>query len=75
MIIILFNYRLVPKLKVRIAGKTIPPEKYACVNATKYFTQNENLVLPAFVSITFHLTLILVISNLNFNRDIIELNK
>ena len=42
--------RQVPKLKQRFAGKTIPPEKYVCVNAEKYFMQNESLPLPAFVS-------------------------
>ena len=43
--------RQVPKLKQRFAGKTIPPEKYVCVNAEKYFMQNESLPLPAFVSL------------------------
>ncbi|XP_054165702.1 tetratricopeptide repeat protein 39A-like isoform X2 [Oppia nitens] len=41
-------FREVPKLKVRIAGKTIPPEKFVCVNAVKYFDQKESLILPAF---------------------------
>ena len=48
--IILYFSRRVPQLKQRFAGKTIPPEKYVCVNAEKYFTQNESLPLPAFVS-------------------------
>ena len=43
-------FREIPKLKQRFAGKTIPPENYVCVNAQKYFTQNESLQLPAFVS-------------------------
>ena len=44
-----FYTRIVPKLKQRFAGKTIPPEKYICVNAEKYFKQKQSLPLPAFV--------------------------
>ena len=47
-----FDDRSVPSLRVRYAGKTLPPEKYCLVRSEKYFRQKEALVLPAFVSIS-----------------------
>lgn len=39
--------RKVPGLRVRIAGKTIPAEKFAITRSEKFFGQNNRLTLPA----------------------------
>lgn len=54
LIIIRVTTRSVPKLRVRYAGKTIPPEKYCCVRAEKYTERSEAMILPAFVSEFIH---------------------
>ena len=43
-------FREVPKLKQRIAGKSIPIEKFAVRKAQRYYDQGKRLVLPALVS-------------------------
>lgn len=48
------NSRKVPELRNRIAGKTLPPEKFAIIKATKYIQEHElghdhgDFLLPAF---------------------------
>lgn len=47
--------RQVPDLRVRFAGKTVPAEKFAIVQSQRYFNHNNQLVLPAIVSIDSHI--------------------
>ena len=43
-------YREVPRLKQRIAGKSLPIEKFAVFKAKRFSEQNDYLTLPAYVS-------------------------
>ena len=43
--------RQIPQLKQRIAGKSLPTEKFAVVKAARYFEQGNRLTLLAYVSI------------------------
>lgn len=38
---------IVPKLRVRLAGKTVPAEKFAITRAAKFLDQSNRLTLPA----------------------------
>lgn len=39
---------MVPKLRVRYAGRTYPAEKFSLMRAEKYFAQDESCQLPAY---------------------------
>jgi len=39
----------VPLLKQRIAGKSLPVEKFAVKKSARYFEQSRRLTLPAYV--------------------------
>ena len=45
-----FIDRRLPEYKQRIAGKSIPFEKFSIHKANKYLTQNHRLFLPGMVS-------------------------
>ena len=45
-----------PLLKQRIAGKSLPVEKFAVKKSARYFEQNHRLTLPAYVCNQFLLT-------------------
>jgi len=49
--IVVLYCREIPKLKQRIAGKSIPIEKFAVNKAKRYQDQNGYLTLPALVSL------------------------
>jgi len=50
------EWRQVPLLKQRIAGKSLPVEKFAVKKSARYFEQNYRLTLPAYVRDYFLLT-------------------
>lgn len=43
-------YRKVPSLKQRLAGKSIPMEKYVVRKSNKFVSQRGRLIVPALVS-------------------------
>ncbi|OTF75722.1 hypothetical protein BLA29_001675 [Euroglyphus maynei] len=47
----------VPDLRVRFAGKTVPAEKFAIVQSQRYFDHDQQLVLPAIVSVIHYILL------------------
>ena len=44
-------FREVPRLKQRIAGKSLPIEKFAVFKAKRFMEQNGYLTLPALVGL------------------------
>lgn len=47
---VIANMQNVPGLKQRIAGKSIPIEKFVCKKSEKFLAQGNRLLLPAVVS-------------------------
>lgn len=50
LVILPLFYRLVPEYKQKVAGKSLPFEKYAVYKANKYVKNNHRLVLSGLVS-------------------------
>ncbi|CAH1100190.1 unnamed protein product [Psylliodes chrysocephalus] len=62
----------VPKYKQRIAGKSLPMEKFALKKAERYFSQNRNLILPV-VELMFLWNLFKMFKNLSIGGKVLTL--
>ncbi|XP_018578761.1 tetratricopeptide repeat protein 39B [Anoplophora glabripennis] len=71
----------VPKYKQRIAGKSLPMEKFAVKKAERYFNQGQDLVLPA-IELMFLWNLFKILKNFSvatkifkiIDKSLLELN-
>jgi len=52
-------------LKQRIAGKSLPVEKFAVKKSVRYFEQDRHLTLPAYVRYFLPLLLVVSLSAIN----------
>ncbi|CAG9864886.1 unnamed protein product [Phyllotreta striolata] len=64
--------RDVPKYKQRIAGKSIPMEKFAVKKAERYFSQNRNLLIPV-VELMFLWNMFKIFKNFSVGAKILKL--
>lgn len=62
----------VPRYKQRIAGKSLPMEKFAIKKSERYFNQRKSLVLPA-LELMFMWNLFKILKNFNIASEIIKL--
>nr|CAH7740276.1 unnamed protein product [Callosobruchus chinensis] len=64
--------REVPKCKQRIAGKSLPMEKFAVKRAERYFNQNHTLLLPV-IELMFLWNLFKVLKNFSVASELYKL--
>jgi tetratricopeptide (TPR) repeat protein len=64
----------VPKYKQRIAGKSLPMEKFALKKAERYFEQNHNLVLPV-MELMYIWNLFKAMKNFNVASNVYKLTE
>ncbi|CAG9761116.1 unnamed protein product [Ceutorhynchus assimilis] len=62
----------VPKYKQRIAGKSLPMEKFAVKKSERYFSQNKSLVLPV-IELMFLWNLLKIMKNYSVSGGIMRL--
>ncbi|XP_057654373.1 tetratricopeptide repeat protein 39B-like [Diorhabda carinulata] len=62
----------VPKYKQRIAGKSLPMEKFALKKAERYFYQNGNLILPV-IELMFLWNLFKIFNNFSISSKMLKL--
>lgn len=67
-----YYFRDVPKYKQRIAGKSLPMEKFAIKKAERYFNQGQNLVLPA-IELMFLWNLFKILKNFSVATKIFKI--
>lgn len=64
--------RDVPRYKQRIAGKSLPMEKFAVKKSERYFNQKKDLILPA-IELMFLWNIFKILKNFNLSSQIIKL--
>ncbi|XP_076261113.1 tetratricopeptide repeat protein 39B-like isoform X2 [Rhynchophorus ferrugineus] len=62
----------VPKYKQRIAGKSLPMEKFAVKKSERYFSQKKDLTLPA-IELMFLWNIFKILKNFNLSSKILKL--
>lgn len=72
MILFIIFFRDVPKYKQRIAGKSLPIEKFAVKRSERYFNQNQNLTLPA-IELMYLWNLFKVVKNFDMANNIYKI--